>query len=354
MMTKATVGTDVRNFVYTADDERIAVKQGATWTWSVRDQSGKVLREFTSMETGNPFALSGHAWTKDYVWRDGLLLASTSIPAGYSSPVTYHYHLNHLGTPRMITRDGGVVVSNHTYYPFGSEMDLAPQENPVEAMKFTGHERDVVAGSNHSVDYMHARYYNANLGRFLEVDPKTDINKNLPNPLRWNRYSYVQNNPLNATDPNGKDTYEINRTIGAHTARSPYNPITHTFIATTSGGAIRTYSWGNTPDQFTQNGWNENKPEDQVAAKEALDKHLAVKVGDSTLDPYVKAAFDALKVDPMSAHWNLGVFLNCKFEAGVLLKVAIEAKNSDEEEKKKNAPPVKKAPPDQPHKDDHE
>jgi len=201
MMTRAAVGTDIRNFVYTADDERIAVKQGLSWTWSVRDQGGKVLREFTSLETSSPFALSAHIWSKDYVWRDGQLLASTSIPAGSSSPVTYHYHLNHLGTPRMITRDAGIVVSNHNYYPFGSEMDLTPQESPAEAMKFTGHERDLVAGSNHSVDYMHARYYNGNLGRFLETDP---VRGNPALPQSWNRYTYVSNSPVGRSDPDGR------------------------------------------------------------------------------------------------------------------------------------------------------
>ncbi len=35
MVTQATVGTDIRNFAYTADDERIAVRQGLTWSWTV-------------------------------------------------------------------------------------------------------------------------------------------------------------------------------------------------------------------------------------------------------------------------------------------------------------------------------
>ncbi len=167
MVMGATVGSDVRNFAYTADDERIAVKRGASWTWTVRDLSSKVLREFTSLEN-TPFALTVHRWEKDYIWRDGLLLASVSRTApSADSTTTAHYHLDHLGSARMITREGGIVVSLHNYYPFGSEMDLAPQENPAEAMKFTGHERDIVAGDSHSVDYMHARYYNANLGRFL-------------------------------------------------------------------------------------------------------------------------------------------------------------------------------------------
>ena len=204
MVTQATVGTDVRDFVYTADDERIAVKRGASWTWSVRDQGGKVLREYTS-SGASPFALTAHVWSKDYVWRDGLLLASISVPAGFSTPATYHYHLDHLGTPRLITRDGGTIVSSHSYYPFGAEMDLAPQENPAEAMKFTGHERDIVVGNDHTVDYMHARYYNANAGRFLSVDPSLDLKKTISNPQMWNRYSYVVSNPMRFTDPDGRE-----------------------------------------------------------------------------------------------------------------------------------------------------
>ena len=202
MVTAATVDSDVRNFAYTADDERIAVRRGSSWTWTVRDQSGKVLRELTSLETSNPFGLTAHAWSKDYVFRDGLLLASISIPAGASTPTTYHYHLDHLGSPRMITRDGGTVVSMHNYYPFGAEMALTPQENPAEAMKFTGHERDIVAGSDHSVDYMHARYYNGNLGRFLSVDPGP---YHPEEPQTWNRYAYVGNNPISFSDATGRE-----------------------------------------------------------------------------------------------------------------------------------------------------
>jgi len=112
--------------------------------------------------------------------------------------------VEHLGTPRLVTTDGGVIVGKHTYYPFGAEMDLTPKETSFELMKFTGHERDIVAGDNHSVDYMHARMYNPNLGRFLEVDPTWD-SADVSRPQAWNRYSYVNNNPMSHVDPNGRN-----------------------------------------------------------------------------------------------------------------------------------------------------
>lgn len=48
---------------------------------------------------------------------------------------------------------------------------------------------------------MHARYYSPNLGRFVSVDP---IGGRIGSSQSWNRYAYVQNNPLKFTDPEGE------------------------------------------------------------------------------------------------------------------------------------------------------
>ena len=57
---------------------------------------------------------------------------------------------------------------------------------------------------------MLARYYSAQLGRFMSFDPlgyqqmKGEERANfLKSPQAWNRYSYVVNNPLRYTDPDG-------------------------------------------------------------------------------------------------------------------------------------------------------
>ncbi|MEA2239406.1 MAG: hypothetical protein QOC81_4130 [Thermoanaerobaculia bacterium] len=212
MMTEATVGSDDRQFVYTADDERIAVRQGVSWTWTVRGMDNKVLREFTSTEPNSNsagFPTPGGQWKKDYVWRDGLLLASTDTTG------TYHYHLDHLGTPRLITNTSGVKIAEHAYYPFGAEISLTPHESTEEAMKFTGHERDTVAGDGHTLDDMHARYYNASLGRFLSFDPILLAKASQRSPQRWNRYAYASDNPLRFIDPTGLLTY-VARVLGAN------------------------------------------------------------------------------------------------------------------------------------------
>ena len=52
------------------------------------------------------------------------------------------------------------------------------------------------------LDYMHARYCSAELGRFLSTDP---IDSGIPaNPQQWNQYTYARNNPLRLLDPDGR------------------------------------------------------------------------------------------------------------------------------------------------------
>lgn len=58
----------------------------------------------------------------------------------------------------------------------------------------------------HAIDDMHARYYSPNLGRFLSVDPITNVQTTLQQPQAWNHYNYVTNNPIGHNDPAGKCT----------------------------------------------------------------------------------------------------------------------------------------------------
>jgi len=67
---------------------------------------------------------------------------------------------------------------------------------PVTTRGFTGHEQLDEMGLIH----MNGRVYDARLGRFIQADPL------IQDPTKvqsLNRYSYVWNNPLNATDPSG-------------------------------------------------------------------------------------------------------------------------------------------------------
>ena len=82
-------------------------------------------------------------------------------------------------------------------YPASPDFALSSVESP----KFTGKVRDVETG----LDFFGARYYSGAQGRFVGSDGLVSRKEWLPEPQRWNRYTYGLNNPLKYVDPNGKD-----------------------------------------------------------------------------------------------------------------------------------------------------
>lgn len=176
------------SYWYAPTGERIAIAVvGGLTTWRVRDLSGNVLRELHEDPVAGTWS-----WQKDYVYRDGRLLAAERAADGVR-----HFHLDHLGTPRLVTRGDGTVESRHDYLPSGVEI-TAPT---TEVMKFTGHERDFgLFGELGNLDHMHARQYSPGLGRFLSVDP---VGAATTSPRGLNRYGYVMGDPMRFRDPNG-------------------------------------------------------------------------------------------------------------------------------------------------------
>jgi RHS repeat-associated protein len=158
----------------------------------LRGFDGTVLRMYW-----HPWSRLLWSFTRDYIYRNGQLLAAVEADG-----TIHHFHLDHLGTPRLITDQAGNRVALHSYYPFGQEA-TDPEQSPF-SLKFTGHERDENGDVPKGVlDYMKARYCSPILGRFLSLDPVLGDPRK---PQSWNRYAYVQGNPINFTDPDGQRT----------------------------------------------------------------------------------------------------------------------------------------------------
>jgi RHS repeat-associated protein len=62
------------------------------------------------------------------------------------------------------------------------------------------HAAGAQSGAEAGLYFYNARYYDPELGRFIQADK---IIPNPGNPLAWNRYAYANNNPLYYTDPSG-------------------------------------------------------------------------------------------------------------------------------------------------------
>jgi RHS repeat-associated protein len=194
-------------YLYGPNEERfwtIDTKQNNLYsdneeTFTLRGLNNEVLREY-KVVGGNE---AGHwFWQKDYIYRDSKLLAAET-PNGIR-----HYHVDHLGSPRLITDANGVAYERLQFLPFGENsgyyqngeswsLSYSGETIPTR-LRFTGHEKDSdILG----LDYMHARHYWERTGRFMSLDPGNDTDP--LHPQSWNLYSYVQNNPINRIDPNG-------------------------------------------------------------------------------------------------------------------------------------------------------
>jgi RHS repeat-associated protein len=103
----------------------------------------------------------------------------------------------YFGGRRLAAMDQLGSVGN--YFPWGEDKGGT---SPQNTWNFATYWRDSVSG----LDYANNRYYSNAYGRFMTPDPyqATATSPGDPkNPQSWNRYAYVQNDPLNYIDPSG-------------------------------------------------------------------------------------------------------------------------------------------------------
>lgn len=109
------------------------------------------------------------------------------------SDTVYHYFLrDHQGNNRVVVSQGGIVEEVNHYYPFGGVFTSTSSAQPY---KYNGKELDRRNGLDW-YDYG-ARMYDPILGRFMAIDPLSEIS------YSENPYAYCLNNPFNRVDPTG-------------------------------------------------------------------------------------------------------------------------------------------------------
>jgi len=104
----------------------------------------------------------------------------------------YIYHTDALGSVIAITDAASQLVQRYEYDAYGN-ITYTQYPNFKQPYSYTGREWDEESG----LYYYRARYYDANVGRFLTLDPI-----GLAGGI--NRYAYVGGNPISFIDPTGE------------------------------------------------------------------------------------------------------------------------------------------------------
>jgi RHS repeat-associated protein len=123
---------------------------------------------------------------------EAVYLYGLDIIAQQQAERLYYFH-DGLGSVRQMLDSTGEVETNYAYDPFGVPVVAGDASNPYQ---FTGEAWDEEV----ELLYLRARYYQPEVGRFITKDPWVG---DAWEPGTLNRYAYVQNNPVNSTDPRG-------------------------------------------------------------------------------------------------------------------------------------------------------
>jgi len=204
----------------TYDGERLRVKKvenGAT-TYYLRSTvlGGQIVAELNS----------AGSWTRGFVYLGGQLLAVQQNSWVHQDPFV---------KSKRVTDSAGTVVSVIELDPWGG--DTARSNNAAfQPRRFTTYDRD----GNASDEAMHRRY-NRWHSRFDQPDPY-EGSYNLVDPQSFNRYSYVQNDPVNFVDPSGLNHDTLGPPPPVPTLVPPSGPLdvitTNTWAPRFGGGSI--------------------------------------------------------------------------------------------------------------------
>ena len=105
------------------------------------------------------------------------------------------YYVSDVWSTRLVLDTTGNVLGRQAHLPFGEEF---AESGTQEKHHFTSYE----AQTESSTDYAVNRQYSQSVGRFASADPY-EASSYLVNPQSWNRFSYVENDPIHNVDSLG-------------------------------------------------------------------------------------------------------------------------------------------------------
>jgi RHS repeat-associated protein len=165
-----------RESIYDALGQRVATNTNGTWKVYVYDIFGKLIAEYGASEQG-------------------------------STNGTSYLHQDFQGSTRSVTDQSGTIKARFDYTAFGSEIGAGTGQRTSQQgfnaqsairQKYAQTERDDFSG----LDHTWWRKLDSTAGRWTSPDPYKG-SMSVSDPQSFNRYSYVENDPMNFVDPDG-------------------------------------------------------------------------------------------------------------------------------------------------------
>lgn len=187
-LTQAVVGSVTSTYVYDHAGNRVSLANGTT----------------TTVYPNKFYNTDGTKKTKQ-IYAGDTLVATIETVSSTVSP--YYNHTNQLGSITAVSNASGTQVETLDYYPFGNQR--------ISTGSYTGQRQYIgqIYDTDTGLDYLNARYYKGDIGRFISQDPvflnpegsgKEIFATFLSDPQLQNSYSYGRNNPITMSDPDGK------------------------------------------------------------------------------------------------------------------------------------------------------
>lgn len=175
-------------FTYNFSNQLIKVVKGSQTTEYSYDPIGRRIRKQDS------FGATNYLWAADQLaqeQRNAIKKTYVYEPESFK-PVAmvqdseiYHYHLDHLGTPRELTNQQGAIVWKARYKTYGN-LALKEVDEVENNLRFQGQYFDEETG----LHYNRHRYYDPSVGQFTTQDPIGLLGgennyQYAPNPVEW-------------------------------------------------------------------------------------------------------------------------------------------------------------------------
>ena len=196
--------------------------RGMTLTWQNGRQLATLSKEGLNVSYGyNDEGLrtqkTVNSVTTEYYWNGSQLLGQKTgssllyflydergLLVGFNDGTkTYLYTRNLQGDIIAITDTATeTVVATYTYDSWGNVLTATGTMAEVNPFRYRGYYYDAET----SLYYLQSRYYDAEVGRFINADAYVFTGKNI---VGFNMYTYCLNNPINRIDDGGEESASL-------------------------------------------------------------------------------------------------------------------------------------------------